>query len=384
MHSFAKLVTKLLASRHASKLQGMVSPNQSAFIKGHFIQDNFILVQQTARFLHQQKQPRILLKLDISRAFDSVSWPSLLEVMQQLGFGQIWRDIISGLLSTSSTRVLLNGIPGEFISHQRGLQQGDPLSPMLFILAMDVLGYIVTKVESEGMLLPLSTRNLRHRVSIYADDVVLFLLPVVDDIAVTLDILHLFGTASGLRNNVQKSSVFPIRCEEADITVLQDMLPCDIFDFPCRYLGLPLSLKKLTWDQAQPIIDSSYKGFWTDRWLHGQRVSDIAPRLFAIIPKRRVSKRTVQDTLINRTWISDIQGAITVGVIVEYLHLWDILLDLELQHGVNDTHFWSLSSNGVYSTKSAYESMFLGLITFEPYSGIWKTWHLLNVGSLCG
>jgi len=98
VHSFVKLITKLLANRLAPKLQQIVSPNQSAFIKGRFIQDNFMLVQQTARYLHQQKQPRILLKLDISKAFDSVSWPFLLEILQQLGFGQIWRDIISGLL----------------------------------------------------------------------------------------------------------------------------------------------------------------------------------------------------------------------------------------------------------------------------------------------
>jgi hypothetical protein len=92
-----------------------------------------MLVQQTARFLHQRIS-RILLKLDISKAFDSVSWPFLLEVMQKLGFGQIWRDIISGLLSSASTRVLLNGIPGDIISHRRGLRQGDPLSPMLLFL----------------------------------------------------------------------------------------------------------------------------------------------------------------------------------------------------------------------------------------------------------
>jgi hypothetical protein len=79
VHSFAKLLTKLLANRLAGRLHTMVSPNQSAFIKGRFIQDNFMLVQQTTRFLHQHKLSRILLKLDISKAFDSVAWPFLLE-----------------------------------------------------------------------------------------------------------------------------------------------------------------------------------------------------------------------------------------------------------------------------------------------------------------
>ena len=255
VHSFAKLVTKLLANRLAPRLQQIVSPYQSAFIKGRFIQDNFMLVQQTARFLHQQKQPRILLKLDISKAFDSVSWPFLLEILQQLGFGQIWRDILSGLLSSSSTQVLLNGIPGDRIAHRRGLQQGDPLSPMLFILVVDVLGHMILKAENEGLLQPLSRRNLHHRISIYADDVVMFLHPEAGDIAVTLDILNLFGEATGLKTNLQKSNVLPIRCGDVELAAVQNLLPCALTDFSCRYLGLPLALKKLTKAQIQPIID---------------------------------------------------------------------------------------------------------------------------------
>ena len=70
--------------------------------------------------------------------------------------------------------------------------------------------------------------------------------------------------------------------------------------------------------------------FWTDRWLHGQSIADLAPHLFATISVRRRKKRTVQEALTNQAWISDIQGALTVGVLIEYLHLWDILFDFQL------------------------------------------------------
>jgi hypothetical protein len=86
IHSFAKIITKVLASRLADKLPSLVSQCQSAFVKGRCIHDNFILVQQTARALHRQKDPRVLLKLDISKVFDSVAWPFLLEVLKHLGF----------------------------------------------------------------------------------------------------------------------------------------------------------------------------------------------------------------------------------------------------------------------------------------------------------
>jgi hypothetical protein len=73
VHSFTKLVTKILANRLASRLNDMVSPIQSAFIKGRFIQDNFMLVQLTSRLFHQLNLARLFFKLDITKAFDSVS-----------------------------------------------------------------------------------------------------------------------------------------------------------------------------------------------------------------------------------------------------------------------------------------------------------------------
>lgn len=136
--------------------------------KNDLFKITILLVQHTARFLRQQKQPRIMLKLDISKAFDSVSWAFLIEVLHRMGFGQIWCNVVCGLLSSSSSQILLNGCSGEVIYyHRRGLRQGDPLSPMLFVLVRDVLNIMVQRASEEGILQPLSSRFLHHRISLY-------------------------------------------------------------------------------------------------------------------------------------------------------------------------------------------------------------------------
>lgn len=85
VHSFAKLVTKILANRLAPKLPDIVATNQSAFIRGCSIHDNFELVQHMAKFLHQKNLSRLLVKLDITKAFDSVSWAFLVQLLRHLG-----------------------------------------------------------------------------------------------------------------------------------------------------------------------------------------------------------------------------------------------------------------------------------------------------------
>jgi len=183
IHSFAKLATKILANRLAPLLPSLISTNQSAFVRGRKIHDNFTLVQQMVKSLHKKKEAHILLKLDISKAFDSVSWSFLLEVMCKVGFGQRWRDLICLILSTSSTQVLVNGVPGDTILHHRGLRQGDPLSQMLFILVMDVLNSLVNFATLAGLMQPLAIQQARHRVPCYADDAVIFLRPHNLDLA---------------------------------------------------------------------------------------------------------------------------------------------------------------------------------------------------------
>jgi mannosylglycoprotein endo-beta-mannosidase len=96
-------------------------------------------VKNVTKDAHAKKAPLLFLKLDIANAFDSVNWGYLLRVLTQMGFGQRWRDLISLILASSFSRIMLNGCPGRPFAHRRGLRQGDPLSPMLFILAMEPL-----------------------------------------------------------------------------------------------------------------------------------------------------------------------------------------------------------------------------------------------------
>ncbi|KAM0823401.1 hypothetical protein ACQ4PT_070893 [Festuca glaucescens] len=255
VHSFGKIFSKLLASRLGHRMPDLVAINQSAFIRGRSILDNFMLVQNVIRALHRKKSASIFLKMDFVRAFDSVSWPFILEVLRAHGFGEKWCAWIIAILSTSSSKILLNGHATERIWHHRGLRQGDPLFPLLFVIVMDVLAALFKVADARGLFESLSTFGVKHRLSLFADDVALVVRPSGREIRVALEILNLFGDGSGLRVNYSKSAATMIRCGGLDVDSICSMLPCATVDFPCTYLGLPLSTSRLPKAQLQPYID---------------------------------------------------------------------------------------------------------------------------------
>jgi mannosylglycoprotein endo-beta-mannosidase len=204
IHSFVKLLTKVLAIRLSTYIDKLISASQSAFIIKRCIQDNFVYVRGLARHYHRTRTLACLLKLDISKAFDTVSWEYLLEMLSHRGFSSRWTDWLANILSSSSSVVLLNGCPGQPIKHRRGLRQGDPLSPYLFVLAVDVLNRIFDIATEEGFLSPLKGNQARLRLSLYADDAVVFTNPRREDVNCVMQIMEAFGDATGLRINMQK------------------------------------------------------------------------------------------------------------------------------------------------------------------------------------
>jgi hypothetical protein len=122
IHSFGKLVFKILSVRLAPLMHLLVRSNQTVFIKGHVLHDNFGAVQSTTKVLHAHRRPSALLKIDIAKVFDTVGWAFPLVLLSHLGFSHRWCNWVLALLSMASTRIPLNGHPGHHICHVRGLR----------------------------------------------------------------------------------------------------------------------------------------------------------------------------------------------------------------------------------------------------------------------
>jgi len=113
--------------------------------------------------------------------------------------------------------------------------------------------------------------------------------------------------------------------------------------------------------------------FWSDRWLLGKSIEELAPNVFRTVTVRTRKKRTVAEALVDNTWVFDIRGALNWHGLMEYLELWDAISDVHLSSS-SDIHCWKFESSGFFSSRSAYKAFFVGAIKFEPWKCLWKSW----------
>jgi hypothetical protein len=191
--------------------------------------------------------------------------------MEQLGFGQRWRDILALIWSSTSSRIILNLEHGHPIKLGWGLRQGDPLSPMIFILAMDPLQSLLDIATQTGLLHPIGANPIILRTSLYADDAALFFRHLPADVENLQQLLQHFGSATSLCTNIHKLEIIPIRCEAMDVPAILGQFQAKICDLPCKYLGLPLRIGRIKWEDEQLLVDkvvaklSRWKGRLTNK-----------------------------------------------------------------------------------------------------------------------
>jgi hypothetical protein len=140
-----------------------------------------------------------------------------------------------------------------------GAGQGDPLSPLLFILAADPLHRLLHVATERGCLSKLTGKVARFRASMYADDTFIFLKPSHGDVTNLKCLLLNFGARTGLRTNLQKTSVTAVRCGNLDLDSILADFPVARAHFPLKYLGLPLTPMRLSRIDFQPLVNKALR-----------------------------------------------------------------------------------------------------------------------------
>ncbi|GJW82711.1 RNA-directed DNA polymerase, eukaryota [Tanacetum coccineum] len=249
-----KIIGKILANRLSLVIDDIISHEQSAFVKGRQIMDGPIILNEVISWCKSKKEQSLLFKVDFQKAFDSVRWDHLDDILGKFGFGNTWRGWIKGCLSSSKASVFVNGSPTDEFTFHRGLRQGDPLSPFLFILVMESLHVSFQRLIDRGMFTPVTVGNdntvpISHL--FYADDAMFIVKWMCENVNVLMLILHRFFLVSGLKINVQKSSIFGIGVRPSVVRNMAARYGCIASTLSFTYLGVKVgaNMKRISpWD----------------------------------------------------------------------------------------------------------------------------------------
>ena len=174
-----KILSKVLANRIKRVMDKVISKSQNAFVEGRQILDAVLIANELVDSSLRRKKGGLVCKLDIEKAYDSISWEFLFKVLDKMGFGNRWLSWMKWCISTASFSVLINGSPIGFFQSSRGLRQGDPLSPYLFVIGMEALSCLINRAVDGNYLSGIRVANGRGgdlAIShlLYADDTLIF------------------------------------------------------------------------------------------------------------------------------------------------------------------------------------------------------------------
>ncbi|CAL0306454.1 unnamed protein product [Lupinus luteus] len=264
-----KIITKVMADRLGLIAPKIISTQQRDFVKNRKIQDCICIASEAVNLLHHKSfGGNMAIKLDIKKAFDTLDWNFLLDTLQTFGFNQKFRNWIRIILQSAMLSISVNGQSVGFFSCSRGVRQGDPLSPLLFCIAEDVLSRGISKLASDGKLSPiLGPHGLKTPTHVlYADDILIFCKGNKRDLQCLKNLVVNYAQASGQQISSDKCKFYTANDSIRYKARISNLLGFSAGSLPFCYLGVPLFKGRPKKLYLQPIADrilrklASWKG----------------------------------------------------------------------------------------------------------------------------
>jgi hypothetical protein len=247
-----KLIAKVLAV-----MNSIVAQSQSAFLKGRFLMDGVLVVNEVVDLAKKSGKSCLIFKVDFEKAYDSVEWSFLDYMLGRFGFCDKWREWIRACVFAGNMSVLVNGCATEEINIQRGLKQGDPLAPFLFLLVAEGLGGLMKKAVEQNRFKGFEVGRNGVIVSHlhYADDTLCIGEASIENLWTLKAILRSFELVSGLKVNFSKSCVLGVNVSNDFIRLASVFLNCKVGSVPFKYLGLPVGANPKRVTTWEPLLD---------------------------------------------------------------------------------------------------------------------------------
>ncbi|KAL9241284.1 hypothetical protein vseg_015413 [Gypsophila vaccaria] len=243
-----KCISKLLCAKLTEVLPGIISESQTAFIKGRSILDNILVCQDLVKLYSRKAcSPRAILKLDLQKAYDSIEWRFIEELLDALNFPKLFSAWILTCITSPTFTLSLNGELFGHFKGQRGLRQGDPMSPLIFTICMEYLSRILEVATTRpGFSFHPMCKRLSLSHLCFADDLLLFARGDYQSVHRLLCAFESFSRASGLKMNKGKSAIYMNGVPDEAKSPMLRYGGLVEGTLPFRYLGVPISPTKLS------------------------------------------------------------------------------------------------------------------------------------------
>ncbi|XP_056843011.1 uncharacterized protein LOC130495615 [Raphanus sativus] len=221
------------------------------------LMENLLLATELVKDYHKSEiSPRCAMKIDISKAFDSVQWPFLLATLEALGFPAKYIHWIRLCISTASFSVQVNGELAGYFNSARGLRQGCALSPSLFVICMNVLSKLLDKAAVDRLVgYHPRCKNALLTHLCFADDIMVFTDGQKRSVEGILQVFNDFEKLSGLKISLEKSTLYMAGISVENQSAILENFPFEAGQLPVRYLGLPLLTRKMTVSDYLPLME---------------------------------------------------------------------------------------------------------------------------------